>query len=107
MNEKHALRVSLCKLGSDFSHFKIAPRFHYKDDGEPVYYGDTVILTSVQIPGYNLHASNIPLLPSDLPRDERDDDVLEVNLASQSNGWKVHFYETQAEKDNECLRRYP
>ena len=67
--------------GNDYSHFMITPRFSYKVDGEPVHYGDTIILRSVQLPSYSIHASEIPLLPNYLPPKSRDKDVTEANLS--------------------------
>jgi hypothetical protein len=39
VNQKDALHLRLEREGDEFAHFKVLPRFHYHQEGDPVYFG--------------------------------------------------------------------
>ena len=73
--EKDCLKLSL-EEGSEYSHFRILPRFKVRHEGSPAYYDDMVNLTSPKT-GYSIRVTGKPYDEDDtaqalLPGDDAD-----------------------------------
>jgi hypothetical protein len=87
-NQKGCFRL-LLSGGNSMSYFFMMPRFNYRSEGGLIYCNDILCINSKKVAEHSIHPTTVKVSPVDLPASVRTSSITEVNLSSETSGWKI------------------